>query len=158
MDFTLTYRDKKRAVLSFLILYACAGFLANLAPRGEVYPFFSWSLFSAIPNQIKMYTIEISRIGNTYYDPPLLFSETKFLFDRIGQSPTQYLGPIQGLGYAIDERGDIEAKQNVVAKMFSSDTYTYTVYYVVYDPLELYTTGDYTRKEKKAEINATPDL
>src|SRR5690242_5785329 len=111
----MSYGAHKKLVLGFLGFYFVAGMYVV-----DQYPFFNWGLFTKIPNEQQDFSIEIHTFDGRVYEPALLFSESKFLFDAIGQSPTEYTQTISELGAAID-RADtavIAARRTVLEKIF----------------------------------------
>ena len=45
----MSYRSTKIFVALFLAIYFLAGLYTNYLPKREAYPFFSWNLFSKVP-------------------------------------------------------------------------------------------------------------
>jgi len=141
----VSYKARKRVALSFLGVYFLFALFLHGTPYQDLYPFFSWSLFSTIPNPKEEYTIEISQFGANVYDPPLTFSETKFIFDEINQSPTEYTPRIRNLGRAI-ESYDIQKAERLEREMsalFSGKEFAYTLLKINLHPLQLWETGRY---------------
>jgi hypothetical protein len=159
----LSYEAKKMAIAASLIVYCTVGIasksyfiLAHRPPTTELYPFFSWYLFADIPQTHTEYRIEVLSLGERTYEPPLPFSDTAFLFARIGRAPTEYTPIIQALGTAItagDEprvgelRGQLET-------MFSGTPARYSVVRVVYDPLIYWKSGAYITHETMGTFDA----
>lgn len=142
----MSYSDKKYAVIVVLALYFLVGAFVELKNgNGEAYPVFSWRLFAVVQNTVHTFTLEIMQLGETTYDPPLKFSESKFLFDALSQSPTDYEQAIRNLGWAL--RGDdvegIRTYRGKVERIFSTDRYRYSVVEVSYDSLDYWRTGEY---------------
>ena len=89
----------KILILLFLLLYFVAGLFARNAPGAEVYPFFSWFLFTKVPSFTETeYTIRFLTHEEEVFTPPLLFKEASSLYSQTIHSPTEYLGIIQFLG------------------------------------------------------------
>ena len=142
----MAYRTQKFLLLAAFTAYFFIGMFSQTIPGGEVYPFFSWSLFSTIPNERAVYTMEINRIGDIVYNPPLPFSETKFLFDTIHQAPTEYTTFISKLGLALDkdDEQNIDLYRAKLERIFPETAYSYTVFRVEYNPVEHWKSGTYT--------------
>jgi hypothetical protein len=148
----MSYARQKQWVLGFLVFYFIAGMYAV-----DRYPFFDWALFTKIPNEQRDYSIQLRAYDGTVYEPALPFSESKFLFDAIGQSPTQYTQPISDLGTAImraDERA-VEQHREFVERMFDGKPFVYDVLKITYDPVELWRTGAYRSREVVASFENT---
>lgn len=135
----ISYEAQKMIVIAGLILYFAAGVFERAEKHGaETYPFFSWYLFAEIPNPSnEAYTVHILSIGDTVYDPPLPFSETRPLFEQIRQSPTEYTHEIDELGRAVT-RGHKKLAARYQAefeKMFSGQPARYELVRISYDPV-----------------------
>lgn len=142
----MSYSDRKYAVVAILALYFCAGVFVELKNGNrEGYPVFSWRLFAVVQNTAYTFKIEIMELGDITYDPPLKFSESRFLFDKIDQSPTEYERAVRNLGLAI-ENNDVENIQTYrkkIEQIFPTDTYRYAVVEVSYDSLDYWRTHEY---------------
>lgn len=148
----MSYVVQRNLLLTFLLFYFFAGMYAV-----DRYPFFNWALFTKIPNEQTDYTLEVRSYDGRLYTPALPFSKTKFLFDAIGQSPTQYTQPISDLGKAIVE-GDtvgVVRHRQFVERMFGDKDFSYTIFQVTYDPVELWRTGAYRSVREVATFNST---
>lgn len=148
----MSYAVEKKLVLGFLAFYFVAGVYAV-----DQYPFFNWALFTKIPNEQTDFTIEVRSFDGTKYDPPLAFSETRFIFDAIGQSPTQYTQPISELGQALD-RDDgtrIAERRAYIERVFDGKEFSYDVLKITYDPVELWRTGAYRSREVIASYDSS---
>jgi len=147
----MSYETHKKLILFFLCFYFVAGMYVV-----DKYPFFNWALFTKIPNEQSDFTIEITAFDGTAYDPPLPFSESRFIFEAIGQSPTQYTQPISDLGRAL-ERTDDEAvarDRTAVEKMFDGKSFSYNLVRISYDPVELWRTGSYKEEVQVASYDS----
>lgn len=136
----MSYRAQKIAGLVFLGMYYFAGTIAI-----DTYPFFNWSLFSEVPNEQQGYTIEIERIGDRDYDLPLPFSKSRFIFEEIGQSPTEYTRRIEDLGRALENHSvdAVRRERGPLEKIFTGKSFSYTIFSVTYDPLKRWKTDEY---------------
>jgi hypothetical protein len=136
----MSYGAWKLCAYAFLVVFFVAGTLVR-----DAYPFFNWALFSRVPNTQTTYTIEVSKVGVREFDPPLPFSETRFLFEKIGQSPTDYTQAIVNLAQAMEEHdaARVVEERATLEKIFGGEPYRYTLLSVEYDPLELWKSGTY---------------
>ncbi len=139
----MSYRFVKLFAAISLGVYAFMGAYAMRFPAREMYPFFSWSLFSTIPQNLEVYTMEVHRIGVTTYDPPLKFREMREIFAAVDQSPTQYFAPIQSLGRAL-YAGESGARARArVESIFQGQEFEYSILRIKYDPVDYWRTGQY---------------
>jgi hypothetical protein len=140
----MAYRVAKMVVLATFALYALVAI--NLrGPLQDVYPIFSWSLFSLIPNPDYRFTIEVLEARGEKHNPPLRFSESKALFEGINQSPTQYTPRINRLGRALinnNAREVAEARAELEA-VFGEEAFRYQVVMIYADPVDYWKSGSY---------------
>jgi len=151
----MRYTILKYGAFLSLLLYFVIGTLSHpmansetfaWASNGmEVYPLFNWQLFSYIPNEKQEYSIEVYRIGERVYDPPLQFTDMTSLFHRIGSSPTEYTPRIRALAQAIEDENTqrIEQKRKELERVFKVDSFSYGVLKVRLDPVVYWKTGKY---------------
>lgn len=111
----------------------------------ESYPLFAWQLFSYIPNERTEYTIAVHQWGDSVYDPPLAFSELRFIAEAADSSPTEYIPDVQELGMAVEKGADerIDMYQQRVSHLFGNKPFRYDVRRVRIDPVEYWKTGTY---------------
>lgn len=147
----MPYEAQKKLVLGFLLAYLVAG--AYVVDR---YPFFNWALFTKIPNEQDDFSIEIRSFDGVAYDPALPFSESRFIFDAIGQSPTDYALPVSELGGAVvgGDAAAIAARREYVEKIFAGKEFAYDLVRIVYDPVEKWRTGAYRAREVIASFSS----
>lgn len=133
------YDALKKIAIALLVFYFCMGIYERLVRHGgELYPFFSWYLFAAIPNPDPYaYDIQILSFDNVVYDPPLPFSKTRPLFVAIRQSPTEYSALIYEFGRALshNDTAVISRERARVEQMFGGKPAVYEMLRVEYDPL-----------------------
>ncbi len=140
----ISYEAMRAIVIASLIVYFIAGLHERFIRHGgETYPFFSWYLFAAIPNyQEQAFTIRILSLGDTVYDPPLVFSQTGPIFKRLRQSPTEYTPIINTLGWSIvHKRGNTAEIRQRLEQMFGGLRARYELLMVAYDPVDFWKSG-----------------
>ena len=77
----MSYTFLKKGLVIFFIIYALSGFYFTKADN-EVYPFFSWDLFSRIPGETyEDFDILIHQIGTKEINPPVFFHEARDLYN-----------------------------------------------------------------------------
>lgn len=74
------YRNYQKFVVIFLALYLVIGYGFKLTQDREIFPIFSWSLFTNVPNQINDYGIRIVAIDGQELDTPFYYEEGKDTF------------------------------------------------------------------------------
>ena len=140
----MPYWTVKTIVLVVFVAYA----MMAMSLRGsvqDVYPVFSWMLFSFIPNPNQDYAMEILEAGSMRYDPPLKFSQSKGLFEKIQHSPTEYAPRVDRLGQAL-ARNDVEEAARVREELeviFGNEAFRYQIFMIYADPVEYWKTGSY---------------
>lgn len=151
----MSYAAHKKLIFGFLAFYFIAGMYVV-----DRYPFFNWGLFTKIPNEQQDFSIELRAHDGRVFEPALSFSESKFLFDAIGQSPTEYTQTISELGAAIDRSDEttVAARRAVLEKIFRGKPFSYDVVKITYDPVELWRTGTYKKKETIASFDSSHAL
>lgn len=112
----------------------------------EVFPFFSWSLFSTVAEKKSEFAVLVTRLDDQTFDPPLEFMESKGAFPGAGSIRAYYT--IQNLGAAaLRRRGeDIQRLRQVFEGTYlGSDgrQVEYRLIFRSFDPLERWQGGDY---------------
>lgn len=138
-------------IIGFIILYFLIGMVTGFLRGKEIFPFFSWSLFSNIPNKTNEYTIIVDVYNGMIVSPPQLFQEAKEIirqFDSRNISPpasiiAYYL--MQDFGKAY-ERGEIQ-KAEKLRRLFEANYIKaparYRLVRLIYNPVERWKTGKY---------------
>lgn len=149
----MQYETLKVIAILSLIVYFLGGIATNPYPifgeqmyRRELYPFFSWFLFAEIPNPRPTTSMQLLSYGGTTYDQPLPFEKTGFLFEAIGQYPTQYLPIIRAFARELERSGNVEPHRSALEKLFKEDA-SYRIVRLEYDQVAYWKTGSTTRTE-----------
>lgn len=71
----------------------------------EIFPIFSWSLYSKIPNTVEIFSLKITQLNGKKLNTPLFFEDSHSLFHDANS--VQAYQTIQDLGWSIN-RGDID--------------------------------------------------
>ncbi|MEM9318083.1 MAG: hypothetical protein AAGA70_03645 [Pseudomonadota bacterium] len=79
-------------------------------PSRELFPFFTWSLFSWVPEVRHHYVVEITRLNGQVFDPPIEMNEVPEFSDRtsLAYKAVQDLG--RAGGSDAGERATFEAR------------------------------------------------
>lgn len=137
----VSYEWQKMIVVGALTFFVLSALYNEYVVRqSEYYPFFSWSLFSKIPNPRDDFSIQVHKMYGRTFNTPQSFRELRPVFEHIGQSPTQYTATITELGRAIVQ-ADTEAAlahRTRLERIFGSESFTYDVLAVTFDPLLAY--------------------
>ena len=142
----MPYAQLKQVVIVSLIAYASIAVCIQALQKQDAYPFFSWNLFSVIPNVHTAYTMKIISMNGVSHNPPLSFDTLSSFFQNINASPPEYLQIVQQLGSALENKS---SRDNVVVlrqnleRMFANTKATYQITRIEYDPLEYWHTHQY---------------
>ncbi|MFY9822710.1 MAG: hypothetical protein WAM82_15090 [Thermoanaerobaculia bacterium] len=133
-----------RRQLAFLVLvYFFAGVASQKLVPGvdEIIPFFGWSLFSKVPNEVSGYTLLIRRQKQRVLRPPVSFfrAPDTIVFGN------RYIGRkvIQRLGRAV-ERGDaarVADLRRLLEENYLNGRVRYELIFERYDPVQKWRTG-----------------
>lgn len=93
------YRRLQWGLATLALLYFLVGNGAWLWGYREIYPIFSWDLFSYVPNDVVDFGLRITKTGDVVLDPPVYFEAATDLIPD-AQSIVAYTN-IQALGLAI---------------------------------------------------------
>ena len=106
--FVQAYRRLKILAAVVLCGYAVAAVAVKAAFRHEreVFPLFSWSLYSTAPREEADYGLRIMEVGGGALNPPLFVEDAKTFFPYVNQA--QLIATVQFLGRALDS-GNTEA-------------------------------------------------
>jgi hypothetical protein len=94
------------AVLLFGYAAAAVVIKAAIRHEREIFPLFSWSLYSTVPREAVDYGMRILEVDGRRLNPPLLVEEVRPRFPHANQR--QLLMAVQSLGRALDG-GNTEA-------------------------------------------------
>ena len=105
-----SYRRLKLLVAAILCGYAAAALVLKVTLRreGEVFPLFSWSLYSKVPGEDADYAVRILSVAGAALDPPLFPQEAQSFFT--GTEPSAAFMTMQRLGEALEKRDADEVK------------------------------------------------
>lgn len=134
-------------VIGFISLYFLFGMLTALLGAKEIFPFFSWSLFSFIPNENREYAIIVYEYDGIIVSPPQLFQqlfqEAKGIIRQSDSIIAHNL--IQDFGNAYE--GNEIRKAEKIRKLFNANFIKtpaqYSLIRIIYNPIERWKTGKY---------------
>lgn len=157
----MSYAVLKKVVLASLTLYVASAWYTHFfAPNENLYPLFSWNLFSHIPNEVQTYTIAILSYNHTTYNPPLAFDKKLFLLSSVHRSPNEFTWAIGELGRALatQDTDAVKTYRTLVEVLFRGMPAQYEVRHAIYDPITLWETGSFkkTRAVGVIDTNIKP--
>lgn len=82
------------------------------APKAEYFPVFSWSLFSEVRKDVFQLRVEVTRLGETSYDPPVDYFDMPDVFPHAASRDSGLIKAARNLRNAADDPdayGDLEA-------------------------------------------------
>lgn len=135
------YRQNKWRSAIFLAAMLVIGYAALPLPGNEIYPFYSWSMFSKVPSQQNNYVVFIHEVGGKPITPAKEFQEAI----GIVNSPQSVVAHqvIQKLGLAY-RKGDHQAQMEIRSlfeKNYLSIGTRYELACMNYDPLTRWKSG-----------------
>lgn len=138
-----TLRRLRRQLALVILVYFFAGAASQKLIPGvdEIIPFFGWSLFSKVPNEVSQYTLLIHRHEEQVLEPPVSFlhaPETIVTGNR-------YTGRkvIQRLGKAVErgETAQVRDLRRLLEGSYLSGRVRYELVFERYDPIQKWRTG-----------------
>jgi len=153
----------RRRGLHFLVVVVLVGYTlvstsASFAiggikshPSRELFPFFTWSLFSWIPETRHQYVIEIQRIDGQRYDPPTHMQE----FEEFADGTTLAYKTIQDLGRS--GGADDRKRATFETRYLKGRNVDYRIVRLSFAPLERWHHGTTRDSTVIAEFTTTAD-
>jgi hypothetical protein len=135
------YRHNKWQSAIFLAALLVIGYAALPLPGNELFPFYSWSMFSKVPSEQNAYVVVIHEVGGKPLSPAKEFQEASGLVN----SPQSVVAHqvIQKLGLAY-RKGNAK-EQTEVRKLFEKNYLSIGTRYELasmnYDPLTRWKSG-----------------
>lgn len=114
------------------------------APKGEYFPVFSWSLFSSVRDTYTDFTVEISRIGDQSFDPPVNYYALPKMFPRAKNRDTAVgKAAFQLAGFPLSQ-AQFEARENAFIGTFFpvTEAVDFQIVAVTYNPIKRWRTGE----------------
>ena len=134
----MSVRLLKIGIPTFLILYALIGYYSQFSKEGEVYPFFSWQLFTRTPNLIEtFYSIRITEANGKKIDSPQPYLPNDAILSSQIQ-PTEYWILFQFLGRAHQSNDEVGINKysSLLNKSFTSRHVRYELVSVTRDNID----------------------
>jgi hypothetical protein len=136
-------RSLERRLVFLVLVYAVAGVVSQKLVPGvdEIFPFFSWSLFSGVPNRVDDYTILIDEQDGRTLDPPVELLRAPASIAMGNRSIARKV--IQNLGSAQESGDTAEAARlaRVLESEYLRGRVRYRLVFERYEPLVKWKTG-----------------
>lgn len=162
----MVYQRRKATKISLallLLLYVSIAVSTHLTKQPEIFPFFSWSLFSSVPQPEKTnYGLRLIAVDGKTLQTPLFFEEGEQYF--AGANSIMAMTTIRRLARAIEagNAGQIVEYQTFFEEMFLAEAsdVAYEVVRRTYNPVERWRTGRYISVEclRSAEFQRLSQL
>ena len=135
------YRRIKILIISILIAYSIVGIILQLfvSGRNEIFPVFSWALFSRVPNKIIEYNIVITSVDGQPLHTVLTYNKASEWFTKSNSINAYYV--IQTLGRAVysGDANQVKEVRKYFEPLYLGDVNTveYELIKLTIDPLKL---------------------
>lgn len=132
-----------RKGLFFLILiYFSVGMASFLTAKKEIFPFFSWSLFSVVPNPSPHYEIIIHQHnGKKLASPKSLYEAPSSIVNR-SSAGAKFVIRDLGKAYLEDNKEEVIRLRTLLEKNFLKGNIKYELVSQVYDPIKRWKNGE----------------
>ncbi|MEM7802860.1 MAG: hypothetical protein AAF633_26960 [Chloroflexota bacterium] len=147
------YRLTQKFIGTFVLIYFLIGNIAWIGWGTEIFPFYSWDLFSFVPNQVADYGLLILSVDGQPVDSPLYFEEAEAYLINPNSIEAQRL--IQEMGRALEQNrlADLDRFKGQLESLFFGryDQMTYQIMRRTYFPVKRFNEGIF---ESEREIGA----
>lgn len=155
----MTYEALKKYLLLFLIIYFSTGLLARYFSEGteDVYPFFSWFLFSKVPSRIQTdFAIRIHQFGGKQFEPPIFLEKAEDIYDTTLYSTAEYHRLIQQLAMSAKQNRSEETEyfRSKLEKTFVAHPVVYEAVEIKYNPIDRWKRGQLIKVKSIAIFNS----
>lgn len=147
----------KILAFAFLALYFSVGVGARLLSTGEedFYPFFSWFLFSHVPQRVgNDFAINILKINGEVVKTPIPFEHAKNIYNT-SRSLAEYNQYIRQLGNALKQNNmeEISRIRRWLENNFTAYNVTYEVSEITFDLIERFRSGKVIESKSLGQFN-----
>jgi hypothetical protein len=131
-----SYCRLKITLAGFFLIYLVLAFSGLLTQNKEIFPFYTWFLFAAVPNAGNHYEVVILKNKGQSFTPPIPYAQAANIA-IFPQAITAYQF-IQKMGRSHDKGDSTEFTE--LARLFQRDFLigptTYQLLRIYYDPIE----------------------
>lgn len=148
---------RKLLIFVFFLGYftvATGGML--MTERREVFPVFSWSLFTNVNQYLWTYEIAISRVDDTVYDPPVDYFTLSNMFADARNRESAVVKTARAYHWAKNnDPSRLESLRSVIEGRYLAgyDRVDYTIQLVLHQPLLRWQTGAVERRDVIEELS-----
>ncbi len=138
------YLWKKWGFILFLVAVLVIGYAAIPLPGNEIFPFYSWTMFSLVPAEQNGFAVFILEEGGNVLNPPLEFQQAG---SRVGgQNSVVAYRDIQNMGkaYLAGDTQRFEELRQLFEKNYIHVGTRYQLMKMNYDPITRWKTGNRT--------------
>ena len=153
------YLSCKNLIIIFFISYSAIAAYGNVySPRKEIFPVFSWSLFSYVSDNSKQIELEITEIDHVALDEPTYFYELSREFHAARKRDVTLAKLLQRIAVA-RRNGDSEATESlrrVLERTYLSDhrQVGYRIVLTRFHPIERWRDGTIRSKHVLGQFEA----
>ena len=118
--------------------YFLLGIGSHFLLRREIFPVFSWFLFSRTPNKTTQFTIVIFEHNGQILEPPVLFNEAPDSIARSGDIDANTVINSLGISYIQNNQEEVSEKRNLIEDVYLKGSVEYGLVKQTYDPILKY--------------------
>ena len=144
----------RSAVFIFFAAYCVVQYAGKVqSPKGEYFPVFSWSLFSSVRDTYTDFTVEISRIGDQRFDPPVNYYDLPKVFPRAATRDTAVGKAAFQLATLGHSGSQYDARESAFIGTFFpvAEAVDFQIVAVTYNPIKRWRTGEIIEKQVLSE-------
>ena len=120
----------RASALSLILIYAVFQYAGlQFSAKREYFPFFSWSLFTKVRKDVFRSTIEITRVGDTVYDPPVGYYDLPDVFPLAQERDSGLLKSVGNMSKAAERPDAADTYREVEEALI-------TTYFAIPEPVE----------------------
>lgn len=134
----------KISLAAFLAVYASVGLATEIALPGHeksAIPFFSWFLFTRVPNQMHIYAVRVLEYEGRTLEPPVLLQGTIGIMANPFSPKTHVLIQEWGRSIAAGATAERQRLRKIFENTFLRPPVRYELILLTYDPLERWRNG-----------------
>ena len=134
------------AVISTAASFYIGGFRTQ--PSEELFPFFTWSLFSWVPDTRNLYVVEVIRLDGQTFQPPRDMRDIPVFADKttLASKATQSLGRTRGQDEAL--------RQTFETRYLKNREVVYRLVRESYNPLDRWRNGSVDERRILGEFES----
>jgi len=132
-----SYCRLKTGLAGFLLFYLVMAMVGSAtSPNKEIFPFFSWFLFSAVPNTGYHYNVEILEHDRQTFSPAIAYNAADGIVLRPRDITAYQFIQKMGRTYDSGDKAAFEILSHEFQRNFLRGSNTYQLIKVYYNPVE----------------------